>query len=141
MLNAGQASSRPAKRNGDSLESRADATGWPTGSELAAVVFDFHALDTWEHSRDVVVIDDLQYELNVGEHDISGARRDQIKALPVLLSRLDGAFGKLPPELVGADDEASAMNAREFGEADLPRASTPNKHLVTLIGVGRPRPG
>ena len=84
---------------------------------------------------------DLQHELHVAEHDVGGAGGDRIEVLPVLLARLDLALFELAADLVRVDDEAAAMDTGEFGEIDLLCAPAPHKHLIALIGIGRPGAG
>jgi hypothetical protein len=105
------------------------------------VVFDLHAFDARKYPGDIVVIDDLEHKLNVGEHDVSGASRDQIEALSLFLSCLDFALGELAPELVRFDDKAAAMNARKFGESDLICSPPTHEYLVAFVSIGSPGAG
>src|ERR1700743_2338840 len=105
------------------------------------MIFDLHALEAREYACDVVVIDGLQNELNIGKHDVGCTARDEVEAIPVFLPGLDSAFSEFAPDSIGFNDEPSPMNAGEFGKIDLLRAATANKNLVTFIDIGRPSAG
>ena len=75
------------------------------------MIFDFHALDAREHACNIVVIDDFQHKLNIGQHDVGRAGRDQVEAPTLFLPGLDFAFCELAPELIGFNDEATAIDS------------------------------
>ncbi len=69
-------------------------------SQPAAMVLDLHALNAREYARDIVVIDNLQHELNIGQHDVGCAARDQVEAIALFLTGLDFAFCEFAPQLM-----------------------------------------
>src|SRR5690242_18981860 len=85
--------------------------GEPIRSNPAPMILHFNAVDARKHACDGVAIDDLEHELDIGEHDIGGTGRDQIHALPVLLSCLDPAFGEFASQPVPLHDETAATSA------------------------------
>src|ERR1700730_10579809 len=85
-------------------------------------------------------INNLQTELDVREHDIGGATRDDIDRLTILFPVLDPATGEFAPEAVCLDNEAAAVLLGKCGKTDLLRPSFPDEHLAALIRVRGPCP-
>src|SRR6476660_4205951 len=90
-------------------------------SDRAAVVVDLHIHDAGKHPCNLVRLNDLQAELDVREHDIGGATRDDVDRLAILFPVLDPATGEFAPEAIGLDNEAAAVLIGKCGKRDLLR--------------------
>src|SRR5215213_417406 len=78
-------------------------------SDRTTVIADRHVRNAWKYPRYPVRLEYLEAELNVGEHDVGRAARDDVHRVAILLPALNLAAGKFSPETVCFHDEAASV--------------------------------
>src|SRR5204863_7139442 len=89
--------------------------------DLTAVIRRFHSLHAGKLTGNSVVVEYLQKELDIREHDARGARDDQVDGLTAFLPRLNRTVLELASQPIGFSNEAAAVYTGEIGEIDLVR--------------------
>ena len=109
--------------------------------DLTAVIRRFHSFHARKLTGNGVVVEYLQKELDIREHDARSARDDQVDGLTVFLPRLDRTVLELASQAIGFSDEAAAVYTGEIGEIDLVRTAFASEYLAALFRTRGPCTG